>query len=177
MGVGVFGIYGYFFGLILFLFALRQFWLHWQDPEKDESLSQIALAGNLLVRTSRDQRKQIWYRQEILEYAIEEEMEEHTTSGEGSTSTTIILHLTLYAKLHNGEKAMLIRRSTSPPWFDYRVKAELEWITTHLQNERRLDDGGDGPEVLPTIIPEEHITKIEDRNGYREPIGRQAPSL
>jgi hypothetical protein len=121
-------------GLICLVTAASQSWATWQDTRADDDLRQLSIVGNLLIRTSRDHRKQVWYRDEIRAIVLEEKIEHFDIPSGGSTPGTFMLYcLHLVVELHNGDKAILTRRASPHPTDDYRPKAEMEWIATQLR--------------------------------------------
>lgn len=52
-------------GLLLLIVAAHKGTQSWQTAHHDDDVRQLAVSGNLLVRTTRDHRKQVWYRDEI----------------------------------------------------------------------------------------------------------------
>lgn len=74
-----------------------------------DDVRQLAVIGNLLIRTARDHRKQLWYCHEVLAITIED--------------TRVIVELA------NGEKAVLL----SQPAGVVGSKAELESIVAELR--------------------------------------------
>ena len=102
----------------------------WTGTKADEDLRQLSVAGNLLIRTTRDHRKQIWYRHEIREISLQESVETHESSEGG---TTYAYRLLLSVVLHNDERGLLMTMECGYPLTDYRPRAELEWIATLLR--------------------------------------------
>src|SRR5262249_29210863 len=104
------------------------------DRESDADLLQLAVAGNLLVRTTRDHKKQVWYRQEIEAILLENDVETQTNNGEGGPSVGAgLYHLLLVVRLANGERTTIARWDANYPLTDYRPRAELEWVATRLR--------------------------------------------
>jgi hypothetical protein len=86
-------------------------------PRRDDDLRQLSVADNLLIRTARDHRKQVWYRQEILAIEVESKI------GKGA-------HLVL--ALHSGERVILLGDGWGLPAQAFRSIDEMEWIAAAL---------------------------------------------
>jgi hypothetical protein len=121
-------------GLICLVGAASQSWATWQDTRADDELRQLSVVGTMLIHTSRDHRKQVWYRNEVRAITLEEKIEHFDIPNDGRTPGSFVLYcLLLIVELHNGDKAVLTRRASPHPTDDYRPKAELEWIATQLR--------------------------------------------
>ena len=102
-----------------------------------------------MIRTSRDHRKQVWYRQEIRAVAIEDRTETHESHSEGGSTTVTITYITqLVLELQSGEKPILTAHFTDDPKRDYRPRAELEWVATQLR--QALFNTADVPAPIDT---------------------------
>jgi MFS family permease len=153
-------------GLICLATAARQSWATWQDTRADDELRQLRVVGNILIRTSRDHRKQVWYRDEIRAIALEEKIERHEPPSEGGIAGNFVLYcLLLVVELHNGEKATLTRRASPHPTDDYRPKAELEWIATQLRQS--LFANADEPTPATQNEPLAHAIRTADRHAVK----------
>ena len=136
----VLAVFAFGAGILFLMAASSQSWMAWRDNGADEALRQLAVIGNLLIRTARDHRKQIWYRQEIRAVELEDRVETHENHGEGSGSTVVTYYvLDLVLRLHNGDKALLTTWTNAYPLSDYRPKAEVEWVATVLRQTLLAD--------------------------------------
>ena len=100
-----------------------------------DHVSQLAVAGNLLIRTMRDHRKNVWYREEIRAISVEAETHTHAEDTETEIGTLYVtIHAVyLFVKLNSGEKVALFGWRVRAPATDDRPKAELEGIATQLR--------------------------------------------
>ncbi|MBI3823375.1 MAG: hypothetical protein HY289_11955 [Planctomycetes bacterium] len=118
-------------GILLLMWAGSQSWSTWTDPQPDDDVRQLSVAGNLLIRTARDHRKQIWYRDEIRELAVdvaEGSPGVRYSEPQGSEYLTLGLpghYPVLTVVLHNHDRAVLVSNHT---------RAELEWIAELLRH-------------------------------------------
>lgn len=106
----------FFAGLAILVLAARISTATWTDSRADNDLRQLTVAGNMLICTARDHRKQIWHSDEVRTIVVQDQGE----------------HLDLAIELRNGEKAILIRQShrTSA---NSNACAELESIAALLR--------------------------------------------
>jgi hypothetical protein len=156
-------------GLALLVAAARQSWAGWTDTTVDDDLRQLCVVDNLLIRTSRDHRKQVWLGQEIREIALLEKVGIVTRSTETGESTSVYdLDLALVL----GDEAKVVLRSLrcDYPLPDYRLRAELEWIATLLRQALSTQ-----PATPPAIGHEPVEQAIQDLN-RRLPDTRVSPS-
>ena len=106
-------------GICLLIVSAQESCKAWQGAGVDSDLRQITVAGNLLVRTTRDHQKQVWYRDEIKAIDLEEAVEMNSVM--------------MFVRLHSGERQRLatLFRESSPA--DDNPHGELEWIASLLR--------------------------------------------
>ncbi len=145
-------------GLLCLAAASSQSWATWQDVRTDDELRQLSIVGNMLIRTSRDHRKRVWYRDEIRAITLEEKIERVDVPSEGGTPTIFTYHcLQLIVETHTGDKAILTRHAAPHPTDDYHPKAEMEWIATQLR--QALFAAVDAPTVANQNEPLAHAIR------------------
>jgi hypothetical protein len=146
-------------GLIALASASGQSWKAWLDHTSDADMRQLSVAGNMLIRTSRDHRKQVWYREEIRFVGMVERSYESNSSGEGGSYVTIMRAFQLVVESNDGQSAILHGIDAEAAQADYRPKAELEWIATEIR--RALFNEPGEPNFAP---PEEiaHAIQVTD---------------
>jgi hypothetical protein len=105
-----------------------------QHTECNDDLRQLAVVGDLLIRTSRDQRKRILYRQEVRAILVEDVVITNTKQGAAGIMYLTIHAVHLLVELHSGEKVLFIGRAMTDPASDHRLKAELEGIAGQLRH-------------------------------------------
>jgi hypothetical protein len=156
-------------GLALLVAAARRSWAGWADTTVDDDLRQLYVVDNLLIRTSRDHRKQIWLGQEIREIALFEKVGIVTRSSETGESSSVY-DLDLAFVLSDGTKVVLRSLRCDYPLPDYRLRAELEWIATILREALFAPSA-----APPNISPETVEDAIQDLN-RRLPDTHVSPS-
>jgi hypothetical protein len=120
-------------GIVALVAAANRMRTAWNDAHGVDFLCQLAVAGNLLIRTWRDQRKQIWYRQEIRTIKIEDKLESNADESEGCTTYLSTYAFQLVIELQSSKQLVLLADGSSLPAGLYRSKAELEWIAAQLK--------------------------------------------
>ncbi len=151
-------------GILALLSANSQSWAVLSIYRGDD-LGQLAVVGNLLVRTFRDHRKQIWYDHEIRAIAlVKGNIEAPADNSEGQAYPATMPVLQLVVELHTDEKVIL--RGVGLGSVDERARAELEWIlnvlrqalgreTAHAFAEPKLSEA---IQILDHHSKETHIT-------------------
>jgi hypothetical protein len=148
-------------GIVMLLIAGSKSVSSWVDHRQDDDLLQLSVLEKMLVRTSRDHQKRLWYASEIR--TIQAVVQEHSSTSEGG-EVTVSYSLSLVVELHNGQKVSLVNRPYTPA--DYRPKAEYEWLATKLRHallDEKLQAEDSPPSStaitqLGRVPSEEHVT-------------------
>ncbi|MSU77384.1 MAG: hypothetical protein EXS16_04720 [Gemmataceae bacterium] len=152
-------------GLIMLIAAAHAGSSVIRENSYDDDLQQLSVAGNLLVRTSRDLRKQVWYQHEIRDVLLLQSLEAtHDESTEGATTPTVTYHFCLVVWLHNGEMVHLAASGGTHPLPHYRPHGELGWVATQLR--LALFPTSSGPE--PPSAGDPHANAIQAKDARRE---------
>jgi hypothetical protein len=140
--------------------ANRSRWA-WSDARGDGFLCQLAVAGDMLIRTWRDGRKQIWYRHEIR--AIEVESKNVVAQeSEGCNTYLSAFACWIVVELHDGKKLVLLADGSSLPADIFRPRAELERLATLLSQALQsplADVSPDAIRAADGYSNETHITQ------------------
>jgi hypothetical protein len=126
-------------GIIALVAAADRMWSAWNDVPGNDFLCQLAVADNLLIRTWRDQRKQIWYRHEIRAIWIEDKLNNTVRESEGCNTGRSTHAFQLVIELQSGDGIALLADGSNMPAGVFRPKAELEWIATLLRQTLGLE--------------------------------------
>jgi hypothetical protein len=132
------------------------------NQARDDDLFQLSALGNLLIRTTRDHRKQIWYRDEIRDLRVEDRVETTAHDGDGGTHYSSVHIVQLMLELHAGDRVMLLGRAAGESTEDYRKKAELEWVATVLRQALQAE-APETPQVSPHAIQAANVPPEETR--------------
>ncbi len=98
-------------------------WKAWLDDESGDAIRQLSFAGDMLICTSRDHRKRIWYRDEISAIAISSE----TLATDAYKRPHSVASVQLAVTLKDGASVAL-----GSPW-PRQQRADLELILNELQ--------------------------------------------
>jgi hypothetical protein len=128
-------------GLITLMAAASRMWSAWSDALGMDFVCQLAVADNLLIRTWRDQRKQIWYRHEIRVIWIEDKLNNTVKESEGCNTSSFTHAFQLVIELQSGDGIVLLADGSSLPAGVFRSKAELEWIASPLRQALNPEPG------------------------------------
>jgi hypothetical protein len=101
--------------------------------DRDDDLRQLAVVDNLLVRTARDQRKRVWYRQEIRAITVEDVVIDGNWETATSTRYMTFRAVHLVLELNDGEKVLLLARVIADPAGQAGVRAEVEEFAAQLR--------------------------------------------
>lgn len=142
----------FFAGLICLMTAASQASTAWSGAGGDADLRQLGVAGNLLIRTTRDHNKRVWFDHEIARIEVERDFTEdgpdwlllklHTNAGEATT---------LYGPFGDDSRT------------DYRRKAMLEWIATVLKHALHRSEHDVSLEPMPAEVEESRAHAIQDK--------------
>ena len=99
---------------------------------RDDDLRQLSVADSLLIRTARDHRKQVWYRQEIRAIEVEGKTSNTAQRSEGGPSYLYTCHSHLVLSLHGGERVILLGDGWGLPAQAFRSLEEMDWIAAVL---------------------------------------------
>lgn len=119
-------------GIVTLIAAASRMWAAWENTRGDDFLCQLAVVDNLLIRTWRDHRKEIWYRQEIRTVQVEDKLTRAARESEGGNIHLSTFAFQLVLELQSGEQIILLADGSSLPADEYRPKAEMEWIAAVL---------------------------------------------
>lgn len=114
-------------GFVIVYMAGGQAVAAWQLPGSDDGLRQLSVADNLLIRTTRDHRKQVWYRQEIHAILVEP----LRTPFPDPSSAAVVEVCQVYVELTSSEKIQL--SDVMYPWSEPSRHVEIEWIAHVLR--------------------------------------------
>jgi len=128
-------------GLVALMAAASRMWSAWNDASANDFLCQLAVAGNLLIRTWGDQRKQIWYRHEIRAVWVEDKLNNTVKESEGCNASSSTHAFRLVIELQSGDGIVLLADGSSLPAGVFRPKAELEWIASLLRQALDREPG------------------------------------
>ena len=95
----------------------------------DDDLQQLSVLGNLLVRTSRDLHKQVWYQHEIRDIALMQGARPKTAN----IASGDVGNLRLEVSLSNGDVVSLIPWNSDLSLVNSYPREELEWVATQLR--------------------------------------------
>jgi hypothetical protein len=126
-------------GIVALMAAASRMWSAWNHAPGNDFLCQLAIAGNLLIRTWGDQRKQIWYRHEIRAIWIEDKLNNTVRESEGCNTGRSTHAFQLVIELQSGDGIVLLADGSNLPAGVFRPKAELQWIATLLRQALGLE--------------------------------------
>jgi hypothetical protein len=152
-------------GLIVLMAAASRMWSAWSDALDMDFLCQLAVAGNLLIGTWRDQRKQIWYRHEIRAIKIDDKLNSTAQESEGCNTCHSTYAFQLVIELQSGEEIILLADGSSLPAGIFRQKAEMAWIATLLRQALNSEpgEGPASPALAEDRASSQAIQEIADR--------------
>ena len=128
-------------GLVALMAAASRMWSAWSDALGVDLLGQLAVAGNLLIRTWRDQRKQVWYRHEIRAIKIDDKLNSTAQESEGCHTSLSTYAFQLVIELQSGAEIVVLADGSSLPAGVFRPRAELEWIASLLRQALDREPG------------------------------------
>jgi uncharacterized membrane protein YgdD (TMEM256/DUF423 family) len=129
----------FFAGIVTLMAAASRMCSAWNHAPGNDFLCQLAIAGNLLIRTWGDQRKQIWYRHEIRAIWIEDKLNNTVRESEGCNTGRSTHAFQLVIELQSGAGIVLLADGSNLPAGVFRPKAELEWIAALLRQALGLE--------------------------------------
>jgi hypothetical protein len=152
-------------GIVALMGAASRMWSAWNHVPGNDFLSQLAIAGNLLIRTWADQRKQIWYRHEIRAIWIEDKLNNTVRESEGCNTGRSTHAFQLVIELQSGDGIVLLADGSNLPAGVFRPKAELEWIATLLRQALGLEpmERPASPTLAQDRASSQAIKEIADR--------------
>ncbi len=145
---------------ILVIAANRASRLLREKDAQNDNPQQLSVAGNLLVRTSRDQQKQVWYENEIRDIVLTQSALTGATDDAGGYTYNFRLEVWL----HNGEIVNLITWNSVVLNADDGPREELEWVTTQL----RLALWPTATSAEPSPADDPHANAIRAKDAPRE---------
>jgi hypothetical protein len=128
----------FFAGIVLLIIASSRSWHAWSETRGDDFLCQLAVFDDLLVRTWRNQRKDVWYCREISAIWVKDKPSDTAPAGERLPSYLHASAFHLVLELKGGDEITLLADGTNLPAGEFRSQAEMEWIATVLRQACHL---------------------------------------
>jgi hypothetical protein len=152
-------------GIVALMAAASRMWSAWNDASANDFLCQLAVAGNLLIRSWGDERKQIWYRHEIRAIWVEDKLNSTVKESDGCNTSSLTHAFQLVIELQSGGGIVLLADGSSLPAGAFRPKAELEWIASLLRQalDREPGETPASPALAEDRASSQAIKEITDR--------------